>query len=135
MGIFSFLNKEKKENDWTSALPKEYAELLLGEIKKNPQACRLDDIPQGFGKFGLEATNPVPVYGVPSNETYLRSLRTLSGERLKWRRVGSLQVENIVSPIDEYEIFNNAGDTTCFIYISPYHWRNSKRAPEGFKML
>lgn len=135
MGLFSFLNKEKKENDWTSILPKEYVALLLGEIKKNPQACREDEILQGFGKFGLEPSNPIPVYGVPSNETYLNSLRTLTGERLRWRRIGSLQVENIVSPIDKYEIFNSAGDTICFIYISPYHWRNSKKAPEGFKML
>jgi hypothetical protein len=135
MGIFNFFKKEEKENDWISKIPKNIAEIILQDIKTNPQACSVDEIPQGYGKFGLEKTNPIPVYGVPSNETYLTSLRTKNGERLRWRRVGSIEISNIVKPIDEYEIFNAEGNTIAFIYLSPYHWKTSKKAPEGFKII
>ncbi|MBK9320158.1 MAG: hypothetical protein IPM91_16070 [Bacteroidetes bacterium] len=107
-------------------------DLLLNEIKSNHQACRVDEIPQGIGEFGLEKTNPIPTYGIPENETYLRSLRTLNGEVLRYRRTGSIEVENINKRVDEYEIFNFQGETIAFIYLSPYHWTTSKNLQSGF---
>lgn len=134
MGLFDFFKKQDKQPDWVSKLPKEMAELLLNEIKSNPQACSLDEIPQGIGKFGLEASNPVPIYGVPSNEIYLSSIILKDNSEIRWRRVGSIEVSNIVKPIDKYEIFNLKGDTICFLYLSPYHWKISRKCPEGFKL-
>jgi hypothetical protein len=104
-------------------------------IKNNPQACKMDEIPQGFGDFGLERTNPIPTYGVPENEIYLSNLRLTNGERIRWRRVGSFEIETINSPIDEYEIFSLNGDTISFLYISPYHLSTSRKAPRGFKIV
>jgi len=49
MGLFDFLKKEEKEPDWLSMMPKEMANMLLAEIRNNPQACKLDEIPQGTG--------------------------------------------------------------------------------------
>ena len=37
MGLFDFINKGNKEPGWKSALPKEMADMLLAEIKNNPQ--------------------------------------------------------------------------------------------------
>ena len=127
-----FKKKEAPKQDWTSMLPKELADGLINEIKNNPQACHCDVIPQGVGEFGLEKTNPVPTFGIPSNEEYLHGLRTLNGEVLRYRRTGSITVENIEKRVDEYEIFNYQGETIAFIYISPYHWATSKKSPIGF---
>lgn len=135
MGFFDFFKPKKVEppqEDWTTMFPKEIVDGLLDEIKSNPQACRTDEISQGIGEFGLEKTNPIPVYGIPSNESYLQSLRTSNGEVLRYRRTGSIEVDNINKRVDEYEIFNFQGETIAFIYISPYHWTTSKKSPIGF---
>lgn len=135
MKLFNFFkskNTELPKEDWTTLFPKEMVEGLLNEIRSNPQACNTNEIAQGIGEFGLEKTNPIPTYGIPSNEEYLQSLRTLNGEVLRFRRTGSIEVENINKRIDEYEIFNFQGETVAFIYLSPYHWRTSKKSPKGF---
>jgi len=134
--MFNFFKKKPAEYDWVSKMPKELANGLLNYIKTNTQACRkTDEIQNAEGPFGLSASNPVPVYGIPSNEIYLGRLRTPDGKLLKWRRVGSTTHENIENNIDEYEIFNEFGATIAHIYISPYHWRTSLKAPVGFKII
>ena len=135
MGLFDFFKKQPNEADWMSMLPKEFADALLMEIKNNPQACNLDEIPQGVGRFGLVPTNPVPVYGIPSSQIYLHKLRDRAGERLRWRRNGSFDVNNIAKKVDEYEIYDFSGDVLTTIYISPYHWKTSSKAPAGFKYV
>lgn len=134
MSVFNFFKGQKKTN-WQKTMPKDIANALELMIQNNSQACKTDEIPQGFGEFGLEKTNPIPVYGVPENEVYLSNLRQTNGERIRWRRVGSFKIENICSPIDEYEIFSLNGDTISFLYISPYHMRTSRKAPHGFKII
>jgi hypothetical protein len=138
MGFFDFFKSKKPDSpkeDWTNLFPKEIVDGLLSEIKNNPQACWTDKIPQGIGEFGLEKTNPIPTYGIPENEAYLHSLRTSNGEVLRYRRTGSIEVDNINNSVDEYEIFNFQGETIAFIYISPYHWTTSKKSPIGFYVL
>jgi hypothetical protein len=36
--------------------------------------------------------------------------------------------------IDEYKLSNVPADQVIKIYISPYHKRNSEKAPEGFEL-
>lgn len=136
MGLFDIFRKKPaaKEADWIHRLPPEHAKALLAEIKSNPQACSLDEIPQGSGPFGIAATNPVPVYGIPSNETYLQRLRDSAGERLRWRRTRSVNIANIVKAVDEYEIFDFQGNVVTNIYISPYHWKTSDKPVHGFSI-
>jgi hypothetical protein len=124
-----------KELDWISKMPKEFAQLLLQQIKLNPQATVTDEIYGMVGEFGLEPSNPVPVYGVPSNEVYLGRLRTLDGMPIKWERVGSMRHNSIYEPIDNYNIFNSTGNKITNIYISPYHLHTSLKAPKGFKIV
>ena len=111
------------------------AYMFLSEIENNPQACRLDEIPQGTGTFGLDKTNPVPVYGVPENEKYLSKLRLSNGDRIRWRRIKSLEIASINKPIDEYEIFNMNGDTiTLYIFLHTI-LKHQGIAPAGFKIV
>jgi hypothetical protein len=124
-----------KELDWASMMPKEFAQLCLQQIKSNPQATVTDEIYGTVGEFGLDPSNPVPVYGVPSNEVYLGRLRTLDGMPVKWERVGSMQHDSIYELIDNYNIFNSTGNKITNIYISPYHLHTSLKAPKGFKIV
>lgn len=135
MGWFNLFKPkefEHEEKDWTSLLPKELVDGFLSKIKSNPQATSSPTIPNTKGEFGLEKTNPIPTYGIPNNETYLLSLRTANGKALRYRRNGSLEVENIYEPVDEYEVYNYEGDVIAYLYLSPYHWKTSTKAPVGF---
>lgn len=101
----------------------------LGNVE---DGATTDVIPGAYGDYGLCATNPIPVRGVPANEIYLNSLELLSGEGFSWTRIGSTSAPNISRPIDIYKIITNKGDEICRIYISPYQNVISKKAPRGF---
>ena len=133
MGIFDLFKIKKSVPEWVSQFPAEYVEIILNQIKINPQSCNLDEIPQGTGKFGLELTNPIPINGIPSNEEYLKKLILNNGSKIRWRREGSLRISNISMPIDKYEIFDLEGNTVCFLFLSPYHLKTSEKIPEGFR--
>ena len=133
MGLFDFIGNREKQPAWMSQLPKVATDMMISEIRDNHQACKLDEIPQGIGRFGLDPSNPIPIYGVPSNEIYLERLMLRDGGRIRWRREGSMENAIIYKPIDKYEIFDISGNTVCFLYLSPYHWKISNKAPEGFK--
>lgn len=91
-----------------------------------------DVIPGAYGEYGLCATNPIPVRGIPANEVYLSKLALLSGEEFTWQRIGSTGADNIKDPIDMYQITTNDGVDLCSIYISPYQNVISNTAPKGF---
>jgi len=97
--------------------------------------CKTDVIPEGYGEYGLCATNPVPVKGISASEIYLGKLRLESGEEIKWQRVGSTGAPNIKNCIDMYAIQSVSGRQIGTIYISPYQSTTSKLAPKGFKII
>jgi len=101
-------------------------------IASNTQACSESVIPEGIGEFGLCKTNPVPVYGIPSNEIYLNQLKTDKGEKISWKRTGFLTCNNIEKEIDAYKIFNSSNKKIATLYLSPYHWKTSTKCPKGF---
>ena len=94
-----------------------------------------DEIPGAIGEFGLDATNPVPVNGIPANEKYLQSLQTAYGSSISWKRRGSLQVPGFQDPVDLYDIVDGNGKVLQPIYISPYHPKTSKKAPKGYRII
>ena len=94
--------------------------------------CNSNTIPNGYGEYGLTATNPVPAKGIFANTAYLSKLRTLKGEELEWERRGSTGASNIEMPIDIYHIKTKNGKDLGNIYISPYQNHTSTKAPKGF---
>jgi hypothetical protein len=124
-----------KELDWVSMMPEEEAQFMLLSIKSNPQATVTDEIHGTVGEFGLEPSNPIPVYGIPNNDIYLGRLRTFDGMPIKWERVGSMKHKDIDKLIDNYDIFDSEGKLIANIYISPYHLHTSQKAPKGFKII
>ena len=92
-----------------------------------------DEIPGGYGEFGITLTNPVPVNGIIANERYLRKLITDDGLEIRWLHTYTMGAENIDKPIDAYKISDINGGNRGFIYISSYHHTTSNKAPKGFK--
>jgi hypothetical protein len=110
-------------------LQKEYFE------KTSKNGTDQDVIPWGVGEFGLEVTNPIPVHGIFGSRYYLRRLKTANGDRIMYERTGSIFESNIIkSPVDAYKIMVDNVEIAT-LYISPYHKKNSQKAPKGFKLV
>ena len=105
----------------------------VGFLSDNYGGLKYDEIPGGYGEFGISINNPVPVNGIPSNEKYLKRLVTSDGMAISWRRLGSGGADNIDHPIDIYNITDENGNKRDTIYISPYHPCTSNKAPKGYK--
>ena len=106
--------------------------MVVQGIASNPQASNKSSIKEGKGEFGLSKTNPIPVYGIPSNETYLTQIKTNFGGKITWKRKESIKVKGIEKEIDEYLIYDEKGEKIATFFISPYHWKTSKKFPKGF---
>ena len=96
--------------------------------------CDSDEIPGGTGEFGWEPSNPIPTRAVLGSTSYLNRLRSLNGESISYERVGSF--DSLVSemPVDGYEIIGRDGEILGVLYLSPYHQRNSEKAPTGLNL-
>ena len=92
-----------------------------------------DVMPEGYGEFGLEITNPIPVHTVAGNQIYLERLHTADGVKVTYKRIGSMRAPNIPSIIDGYTIFAK-GKEIATLYICPYNKKNSEKAPKGFQL-
>ena len=105
------------------------------KIKQNKQACHLDEIPGCYGEFGLEPSNPIPTNGMHGSHIYLKKLRVKNSSlEINYVRSGSLSHPKIHDLLDKYEI-TSKNDEMRFIYISPYHYTTSKKAPSGFYLM
>lgn len=93
-----------------------------------------DELPDGEGEFGLTSTNPIPCKTIFGSTAYLARLRTSNGEKVVYRRIGSTTTELSPHPVDCYEVSGQNGDPLGTLFISPYHKRNSGKAPKGFRL-
>lgn len=87
----------------------------------------------GYGEYGLEVTNPIPVDSIDSSYAYLERLRTVNGAKVTYKRKGSTIISNIKKPIDAYEIFED-DKLVATIYINAYNNYNSQKPPKGFTL-
>ena len=86
-------------------------------------------------QFGLVPEKPIYTAGIDEQERYLQSLRTPTGEPIKWSRRGSMSVNGIHGMIDVYDIYLMSGAEYKTIYINMYGARNSTMAPSGFVLM
>lgn len=129
--LYKYVAKKQFHKAFPSA-PEVMFEEMYKTLGNYEDGATTDVIPGAYGEYGLCVTNPIPTRGIPSNETYLKSLSLLSGEPFHWKRIGSFGAPNIENPIDGYEIITDCGENLCTIYISPYQKTISKTAPKGF---
>ena len=120
-----------------------------------------DENPKGTGEFGLEKTNPIPVYGIDNVPAYMDKLRyeytSKSGSGTKTYNpviyvrtsdsdtsaIGSNKPEtdplasattspNISENIDVYNLYSMGGKKLAKIYVNSYSLRVSDKVPKGF---
>ena len=94
-----------------------------------------DEIPGGTGEFGISINNPIPTNTIAGSRVYLNNLITENGSKVTYERQGSTISEKIEKPIDLYSIYDGNKKKIAEIYISPYHKKNSKKAPKGFNIV
>lgn len=131
--------------------PKPKTRSVMDELNANPEFNKLQEIykimhsineagtdqntiPNGYGEFGFDVTNPIPVNTILGNTAYLGRLRTLDGIKVTYERIGSVSSPISKNPIDAYEIFAN-GENIAKLYIDPYNKKNSQKAPNNFKII
>lgn len=86
-------------------------------------------------EFGLVPEKPIFTLAteiVDGQRAYLGKLRTLNGDKITWKRLGSTSVEGINGMIDIYETFLPSGAPYKTLYINMYGARTSTAAPAGF---
>ena len=97
--------------------------------------CDGDEIPGTVGRFGWDISNPVPTHTAFGSRSYLARLRTSGGGKVEHERIGSFGSPASELPVDGYELTDAKGDELGIIYLSPYHRRNSTKAPEGLQIV
>jgi hypothetical protein len=93
-----------------------------------------DEIPGAIGDFGLVATNPIPTTNIIGSRCYLDRLGTSDGQKVAYERRGSLVPDGARKPVDIYDLSTMQGKFVGTVYISPYHRKNSNKAPQGFRI-
>ena len=132
MGLLDFFGKKKKEEQEALELLKA---MMQYQVESRKDGVDTDDIPKGYGPFGLCKTNPIPTRGVPGSNEYLARLRTNDGRPIECSRIGSTSAKDVTSGmIDMYSI-SSGGVSLGTVYLRPYHKKNSGKAPEGFRLM
>jgi hypothetical protein len=93
-----------------------------------------DELPHAFGEFGFDPSNPIPARTAFGIHSYVQRLTNRHGARFNGDRRGSTASPVCKQLVDCYEISCTAGNVVATLYFSPYHRRNSNRAPAGFTL-
>ncbi|MBE6929737.1 MAG: hypothetical protein E7463_05595 [Ruminococcaceae bacterium] len=83
-------------------------------------------------EYGTIAKKPIHVRGVDGEKQYLDALQTVSGQKLRYDRWGSLLVEGIDRPVDIYHLFLPSGEQYKTLYLYMYADKNDETVPDGF---
>jgi len=117
-----------------NALFKDQKELFEALSKLCEDGVDADELPNGIGKFGMVASNPIPCKTVFGSTSYLGRLRASDGTKVLYQRTGSVASDVSPHPVDVYEITHHNGQKLSTLYISPYQKRVSDKAPYGFRL-
>ena len=169
MGIFDFFKSKSQEQKRKEQFEQIRSKTTIHEHKSimhemiilspHDNSCK-DTHPNGIGKFGLEKTNPIPVYGIDNVAAYMDKLRykytsEKSGNTtynpIIFKRtsdsdespIGSKKTDeelpssgteasNIEGTIDVYNIYSIGNQKLAKIYINSYSLKTSNKIPEGF---
>jgi len=96
--------------------------------------CDTDEIPGAEGEFGYDLSNPIPTHTTFGSTSYLGRLRTPTGEKVLYERIGSFGSPVSEMPVDGYELTDPGGKELGVIYLSPYQKRNSQKVPSGLDL-
>lgn len=90
---------------------------------------------EGDTDFGLVPEKPIytlAIQSVEGEKKFLNRIYTSAGERITYKRVGSVKAEGINGLNDIYEIYLPSGKLYKTIYINMYGAKESSMPPAGF---
>ena len=85
--------------------------------------------------FGLVPEKPIytlALMSVDGETEYLDKLHTVNGQKIKYKRRGSMNVDGINGLIDIYDTYLPSGQPYKTIYINMYGAKKSTKVPVGF---
>lgn len=132
MGIFDFFGKKKKEEQQIAEILKLMAQ---HQVESRKDGVETDDIPKGYGPFGLSKTNPIPTNSVSGSDDYLSRLRTKDGHPVESSRLGSTSAPDVTSGMIDIYAISRQGVNLGTVFLCPYHKKISTKAPEGFVLV
>lgn len=109
----------------------------LGLEKQFKAGGTLNQLPNAYGEFGREPTNPIPVNGSYGEVTYLSRLRVKdSGSIVVFHRAGSYGANKVCAhPVDGFEIVSLDGTFKDKLFFDMYHDGQSSKIPDGYTMI
>lgn len=115
--------------------PKLQGLLIAEKIMDNlsDDGCDTDTLPNGYGRFGHTPSNPIPTKGVIGIYDYLSRLYDEDGKLVNCERVGTVENDISVHPIDVYRV--NLPKEDDILYFSAYHKRTSTLSPSGYVLV
>lgn len=140
MGIFDFFKseEEKEQDELTRTMRRiaerkkartEAADELVSATGSNDLVIN-GQISTATGRFGLDATNPIPVKGFSGLDYYFEKL--CLQKKISWERLGSTSAYNINGMIDIYVLSSQDGSNLGRLYVCMYCDETSTKKPEGF---
>ncbi|SDT86880.1 hypothetical protein SAMN05216296_0060 [Pseudomonas pohangensis] len=133
--VFSYLEGEANFYDTIALVSGKGVDVseMLGNMPWiYSEGTTADEIPGGYGAFGLAVSNPIPTISVRASNYYLSRLRH-RGRPVESKRLGSFSTDATPGNVDGY-VLSVAGESLGTVYICPYHKRISRIAPQGFTL-
>jgi len=106
---------------------------FLGITDLYEDSVNSDELPNGYGEYGLTETNPILTISIPGSNDYLSRLR-FNGQPITYERLGSTSSDVTTGKIDIYST-SFSSKRLKNIYICHYHRKNSTKAPKGFTII
>src|SRR5690606_28993778 len=95
-----------------------------------------EQVPGAQGRFGLEPSNPIRANGPEGEIVYLERLRTGTGARLFYHRVGTADCPSLPGiPIDVFEVLSSDGTHRAHLFFVMYNFSRSRLAPSGYSLV
>lgn len=138
-------------------VPSEMADYILSQPHDE---SGLDENPDGYGRYGLDVSNPIPVHGIDNIKAYMDRLRYAPEPASNEERIfypvtyqrttarlhsplgspfpegritmGATSSPNIKGKIDVFDVYSIKGRKLAQLFVNCYSLVTSNKVPEGF---
>lgn len=87
------------------------------------------------GEQGLVPKKPIYTNGADQQRNYLRCLRSINGETLKWNHRGSIKIDEVQGFVDIYDAYLPSGAEYRTVYLNGSGIACPAYAPKGFSYV
>ena len=128
------INWKLPEFDLSSSYNRELLDARVSQMKRPKANLAAQDKYLNDPEYGLVKEKPVYTCNVRGSDEYLAGLLSEKGQKLQWKRRGSVYVEELGDQIDIYDSWLPSGEAYKTVYVDMYGTKNSTKAPKGFKI-